>query len=53
MVTGQTNKWLVGMVKFNDIEIKGLFTLVQSRQQPMGLVYQATKNPSFLKTTQY
>ncbi len=53
-----TNFWpdqaaVAGVVKFDDVEDKHLFEVVQSWRRPKTLVYQATKNPSFLKTTEY
>ncbi len=43
----------MGVVKFDDVEVKCLFTVVQSWQKRTALVYQVTKNPSLVKTKEY
>ncbi len=50
---GQTNQRVEAVVKFGDVKVKHLFIVVQSWRWSMVLVYQTTKNPFLLKTTQY
>ncbi len=52
-IFGRTSQRLVEVIKFNDVEVKRLFTVVQSWHWPVQEANQATKKPSLLKTTQY